>query len=859
MGLAASQARLLSITRRMSDNELRAQLINNQKMRLATESSRVSENYINALNSSNLMFSNYAADNSMQTIPLTYNALTAFNQYNNQYILSDVAGSVFLREDEVRLYAQSNGDLDEYLSLHGIEYTTTYWDVVGANFADDAAAVNEAAVIRAWYETAGINAMSSVSGIEGCSMFPTLFTLAERINNVYEAVNTSSERRTRLINQAVSRITSGLTNDAGDPCGCGGHSNKWFFPSGDDNWLTLHANGANPTAQFSLDACNDWFLKQFINVGEGTNPSPTDFKNIYTALWNFGNGQPFDLESLSGTDWYDTLLPYVANSNVINLETFFGGGTAPSHYETELFFDYSTPQQSWSDYLFCIQEYNYQDEMHPDIDNGTARYIRLPGQGEVLIWEERNDNYGTYSYNNPDFIEYSSNGYNFYKWINNQDGKTYYIPSNVTSYNNLNNQFGGCIIVGDENGEIPSDISDILMGNTPDRVTKANEWIQELITDYINKQLTKGNRIESLEQYQHFGNGVIDCNGNQHQGMGFTDEEIEIINNPVDDMGFSDLVEEFFNIFLGSPNGANDWLSSIDNNAHVALYNDQYINIRRERALQTINEIINNLIGFEIKDLTSTAFDSGIDPNDILFGDPNEVGGDYQTVLDNIWATMVDNTGVIRNYDWAGEYLPQYMQVFFQNYTNPNIDEGHYYYGDMTGDGSFGGHLITSDLKSELIYAAAADFFSHHGMPVYGYMKNGEDATAEAEWYKNLFNKIQECGYKELERGLASSTDWMKYALENGIGIIEQLNTVNGWNKITYNSCSDITEETNSQRATLAEAQYNKAMNQIQAKDERFDLELKNIDTEHTSLQQEYESVKKAMEQNVQRTFKLYS
>ena len=46
MGMAAGQARLLSITSRMSDNELRAQIINNQKMRLATESSQVSEAYV---------------------------------------------------------------------------------------------------------------------------------------------------------------------------------------------------------------------------------------------------------------------------------------------------------------------------------------------------------------------------------------------------------------------------------------------------------------------------------------------------------------------------------------------------------------------------------------------------------------------------------------------------------------------------------------------------------------------------------------------------------------------------------------------------------------------------------------------
>ena len=50
MGMAASQARLLTITARLADNELRSQTINNAKMRLAAQSSQVSENYINALN-----------------------------------------------------------------------------------------------------------------------------------------------------------------------------------------------------------------------------------------------------------------------------------------------------------------------------------------------------------------------------------------------------------------------------------------------------------------------------------------------------------------------------------------------------------------------------------------------------------------------------------------------------------------------------------------------------------------------------------------------------------------------------------------------------------------------------------------
>ena len=50
MGMAASQARLLTITARLADNELKSQSINNAKMRLATQSSQASEKYINALN-----------------------------------------------------------------------------------------------------------------------------------------------------------------------------------------------------------------------------------------------------------------------------------------------------------------------------------------------------------------------------------------------------------------------------------------------------------------------------------------------------------------------------------------------------------------------------------------------------------------------------------------------------------------------------------------------------------------------------------------------------------------------------------------------------------------------------------------
>ena len=99
MGMAASQARLLTITARLADNELRSQTINNAKMRLATQSSQASQNYINALNNATLKFSNYDSAGNAQIQDLSYNALTAYSSYNTQYGLINSAGQI-LRSEE---------------------------------------------------------------------------------------------------------------------------------------------------------------------------------------------------------------------------------------------------------------------------------------------------------------------------------------------------------------------------------------------------------------------------------------------------------------------------------------------------------------------------------------------------------------------------------------------------------------------------------------------------------------------------------------------------------------------------------------------------------------------------------------
>ena len=111
-------------------------------------------------------------------------------------------------------------------------------------------------------------------------------------------------------------------------------------------------------------------------------------------------------------------------------------------------------------------------------------------------------------------------------------------------------------------------------------------------------------------------------------------------------------------------------------------------------------------------------------------------------------------------------------------------------------------------------------------------------------------------GYKALENGLASSKEWIEYALESGIVSMEQVDKSFNWTGLAYKTCTRITEETDDAAVTKAEAEYNRAMNDIEAKDNIYDIQLKNIDTEHTSLQTEYDSIKGVISKNIDRTFK---
>lgn len=120
MGISASQARLLTITARLTSNEYESQQISNAKMRLAIKSEQASSEYIAALNAKQFMFTTYDAKGDAITEELTPNALYQYSDMKNQYALVNSSGQILVSSADAKNFKLAE-NLDEFLGLYGIE------------------------------------------------------------------------------------------------------------------------------------------------------------------------------------------------------------------------------------------------------------------------------------------------------------------------------------------------------------------------------------------------------------------------------------------------------------------------------------------------------------------------------------------------------------------------------------------------------------------------------------------------------------------------------------------------------------------------------------------------------------------
>lgn len=145
MGMSASQARLLTLTARLSDLELSAQRISNSKLRLASETEKIATDYTKALNEESIKLLTGCNSSGASTYAdLTYENLTGVNSpLTSQYGLSDGNGKLLVTQAIAASYKSANGDLTSFLTSNGCK-ATVISPATPATYSKNGTAITEA-------------------------------------------------------------------------------------------------------------------------------------------------------------------------------------------------------------------------------------------------------------------------------------------------------------------------------------------------------------------------------------------------------------------------------------------------------------------------------------------------------------------------------------------------------------------------------------------------------------------------------------------------------------------------------------------------------------------------------------------
>ena len=720
MGMAASQARLLTITARLADNELRSQTINNAKMRLSTQSSQASENYINALNNATMKFSNYDVNGEAVSQNLTFNALTAYSSYNTQYGLANASGQLLVSESEAAMFKNAGGNLNKYLQAHGLEYTTTYFENIGA-MKNDAypTPFNNISVedLKSYYEQYS----SFESSLELQNFQSSYKAFIKETANLNKAVSTAL--KSYLVNSPVDTLNLGLDGD------------------------NITVGNPYTITSSSIDA--------FKNAFKGTNSNNYNIDK----LKNEG--------LISETD-YKSLEAKIKSINYTERTMYNADGSDPKT-------------------ISGIQRADAIDlSAAEDTKAGTITYT-IDGDIQIVVDKATG---------NVKSCEYTTGGQTSSESKTNEDGSSETTSSRTLGYAQKETSIDDAI----------KSIDDAIKKGVSFKDFVNNLYYNETVDSETSNSffILTGDGTEK-SPYQAFEGGIYNSTDASEVKKYYDDLADDIINSIMNSIN----KEKFAQILIDKAGKSNE-LKDMPGLENVTLA-QQLTNYQtaKDTFLDTIfdGESKNQVV----EDLQSNKVISYIDEN-----------GKEQKVT----VTPENLTDI----DFILQYLKQ---------------------SNLTQSNSFN-TIIKQHIVETMI--------ENNGTPKYAWVdsndtSNKDNANTKAQWYTNLFKRMQQ-GYKAIENGLASSSQWMEYALESGIVTLEQVDKSYNWNSLDYKSCTKITEETDDAAVTKAEAEYNRAMNDIEAKDNIYDIELKNIDTEHTSLQTEYDVIKGVISKNIDRTFK---
>lgn len=172
---------------------------------------------------------------------------------------------------------------------------------------------------------------------------------------------------------------------------------------------------------------------------------------------------------------------------------------------------------------------------------------------------------------------------------------------------------------------------------------------------------------------------------------------------------------------------------------------------------------------------------------------------------------------------------------------------------------SLGKVLVSAEIKNAYDHSSDLQSFltEQHGL---------YPPQEQFPYYTNLYYAIQAAGgcVTVEDQSLLDNSSWLSEQLSNGNLFIEKWNPNGGESgngafvSVSYGTDTFLIEEYDTSNDAAAEAEYQAQTAKIQAKDKKLDNDLQQINTEHKALETEYDSVKKVIEKNIERSFKTF-
>lgn len=124
MGMSSSQARLLTLTARLHSIEWKAQKIEADKLRLANDSDKAYDTYLERLEQTKLVANVLAQDGSMTAIDLTAKVIYDYKTLSNQYSLITKDNKALIPQSVSDNY-RNTGSLSDFLNAYNLKSNLT--------------------------------------------------------------------------------------------------------------------------------------------------------------------------------------------------------------------------------------------------------------------------------------------------------------------------------------------------------------------------------------------------------------------------------------------------------------------------------------------------------------------------------------------------------------------------------------------------------------------------------------------------------------------------------------------------------------------------------------------------------------